>query len=183
MGLEGEGELVLKRRPNRIERGKMQASGKRRTSPIDSPRIQTRAWSAMVLGLVRKKKPKVRWKREREVMMVLAEMSAIMTIGVGSSVDYPRAVLSMIESTASRPLRMRIARSMRCPVVQRAEGRVRLSGVPWVALSNQQANGRDREILSQLMLFRRKGVAVVAVRKPWSQCLISQVEHSRCEGE
>lgn len=38
---------------------------------------QTRAWSAMVPGFVRKKKPRVMWKRETEVMIVLAEMSAM----------------------------------------------------------------------------------------------------------
>lgn len=39
------------------------------------------AWSAIVLGLVRKKKARVRWKRQMEVMMVLAEMSAMMGDG------------------------------------------------------------------------------------------------------
>ena len=35
------------------------------------------AWSAIVAGFVRKKKPRVMWKREMEVMIVRAEMSAM----------------------------------------------------------------------------------------------------------
>jgi hypothetical protein len=48
------------------------------TRPIASPIINTRVWSAMVPGLVRKKKARVMWKSEREVMIVAAEMSAIL---------------------------------------------------------------------------------------------------------
>ena len=44
-----------------------------------SPRIYTRAWSATVMGFVRKKKPSVMWKSDRDVMMVLADMSAMAT--------------------------------------------------------------------------------------------------------
>lgn len=45
--------------------------------PMDSPSIKTSAWSARVMGLVRKKKPSVMWKSEREVTIVLADMSAM----------------------------------------------------------------------------------------------------------
>jgi len=45
-----------------------------------SPRRKTTAWSAMVLGLVRKKKPRVMWKRQREVRMVREDMSAIFAV-------------------------------------------------------------------------------------------------------
>lgn len=45
---------------------------------MDSPRAQTRAWSAMVMGLVRKKKPRVMWKSESEVMIVFADMRAML---------------------------------------------------------------------------------------------------------
>lgn len=45
--------------------------------PKDWPRIQTSAWSATVIGLVRKKKPRVMWKSEREVRIVVADMSAM----------------------------------------------------------------------------------------------------------
>jgi hypothetical protein len=41
--------------------------------------INTRVWSAIVPGLVRKKKARVMWKREREVIIVAAEMSPILT--------------------------------------------------------------------------------------------------------
>jgi hypothetical protein len=46
--------------------------------PMDSPMIYTSAWSAIVPGLVRKKKPKVIWNSDTEVMIVLAEISAMM---------------------------------------------------------------------------------------------------------
>ena len=45
--------------------------------PIASPVMYTRACSSMRLGLVRKKKARVTWKRAREVMRVLAERSAM----------------------------------------------------------------------------------------------------------
>jgi len=45
-----------------------------------SPRRKTTAWSAIVLGLVRKKKPRVMWKRQREVRMVRDDMSAIFAV-------------------------------------------------------------------------------------------------------
>lgn len=48
------------------------------TSPMASPSTYTTAWSATVPGLVRKKKPKVIWKKEMEVMIVFADMSAIL---------------------------------------------------------------------------------------------------------
>lgn len=46
-----------------------------------SPMMKTRVWSAIVWGEVRKKKARVRWKRERDVMIVLPEMSAIRAVG------------------------------------------------------------------------------------------------------
>ena len=48
--------------------------------PMLWPRTCTRIWSLMVLGLVRKKKPRVMWKRQREVRIVLAEMSAMVVV-------------------------------------------------------------------------------------------------------
>lgn len=48
--------------------------------PIDSPKIHTIAWSAMVLGFVKKKKARVTWKRQREVRIVLADMSAMSAV-------------------------------------------------------------------------------------------------------
>lgn len=45
--------------------------------PMLSPMTKTMACSSMVRGLVRKKKARVRWKRETEVMMVLAAMSGM----------------------------------------------------------------------------------------------------------
>lgn len=44
---------------------------------MDWPRIQTKAWSATVMGFVRKKKPRVMWKSEREVRIVVADISAM----------------------------------------------------------------------------------------------------------
>lgn len=58
--------------------------GRGGTIPMDSPRRKTRAWSDTVMGLVRKKKARVMWKSEREVRMVLADMSAM--VGAGGSV-------------------------------------------------------------------------------------------------
>lgn len=48
--------------------------------PIDSPSTYTIAWSAMVAGFVRKKYARVTWKREREVMIVFADMIAMVTV-------------------------------------------------------------------------------------------------------
>ena len=45
--------------------------------PIASPMINTRVWSARAPGEVRKKYASVIWKREREVMIVFPDMSAI----------------------------------------------------------------------------------------------------------
>lgn len=45
--------------------------------PMASPMTKTIAWSAIVPGSVRKKKASVRWKSEMEVMIVRAEMSAM----------------------------------------------------------------------------------------------------------
>jgi hypothetical protein len=53
----------------------------RRTKPIDSPSRDTTAWSATVPGLVRKKKPRVMWKRQSEVRIVRADMSAMVSVG------------------------------------------------------------------------------------------------------
>ncbi len=52
----------------------------KRTRPMDSPSRNTTAWSATVPGLVRKKKPRVMWKRQREVRIVLAEMSGMVVV-------------------------------------------------------------------------------------------------------
>lgn len=46
--------------------------------PMDSPIIQTSAWSATVMGFVRKKKASMMWNSAREVMMVFAEIRAMM---------------------------------------------------------------------------------------------------------
>lgn len=45
--------------------------------------IKTRVWSAIAPGFVRKKKARVTWKSEREVMIVAAEMTAILKCGHG----------------------------------------------------------------------------------------------------
>jgi hypothetical protein len=50
------------------------------TSPIASPNIKTRVWSTIELGEVRKKKARVTWKRERDVMIVDAEITAILLV-------------------------------------------------------------------------------------------------------
>ena len=46
--------------------------------PIASPIINTRVWSARAPGDVRKKYASVIWKRERDVMIVFPDMSAMM---------------------------------------------------------------------------------------------------------
>lgn len=50
------------------------------TSLMDSPKTKTRVWSATVLGEVRKKKPIVMWKRDRERIMVFPFMSPILRL-------------------------------------------------------------------------------------------------------
>jgi hypothetical protein len=55
-----------------------------------SPRTHTRAWSAMDMGFVKKKKARVMWKREMEVKMVFADMSA-MVAGERRVLDYSDA--------------------------------------------------------------------------------------------
>jgi hypothetical protein len=40
--------------------------------------MNTRVWSAIAPGFVRKKKARVRWKSERDVIIVAAEMRAIL---------------------------------------------------------------------------------------------------------
>jgi hypothetical protein len=52
--------------------------GKKVTSPIACPITKTRVWSAIVAGEVRKKKARVMWKRESEVMIVEEEITAMM---------------------------------------------------------------------------------------------------------
>jgi hypothetical protein len=42
--------------------------------------IKTSVWSAIWCGFVRKKKARVMWKREREVIIVAADMSAIFSV-------------------------------------------------------------------------------------------------------
>ena len=46
-----------------------------------SPRMKTSAWSSMVRGLVMKKKARVRWKNDRDVMIVREWMRAMMVEG------------------------------------------------------------------------------------------------------
>lgn len=49
-----------------------------RTMPMASPRTKTSAWSAIVAGLVRKKKARVMWKKESEVRIVLVDIRAML---------------------------------------------------------------------------------------------------------
>ena len=51
------------------------------TRPIASPIMNTNVWSAIAPGEVRKKKARVMWNRESEVMIVAADMSAILMCG------------------------------------------------------------------------------------------------------
>jgi hypothetical protein len=51
------------------------------TMPIASPIINTKVWSARAPGDVRKKYASVIWKRERDVMIVFPDMSAMMFTG------------------------------------------------------------------------------------------------------
>jgi len=48
-----------------------------------SPMKNTSDWSARDPGEVRKKKARVMWKSEREVMMVAPEMTAILEVYLG----------------------------------------------------------------------------------------------------
>lgn len=48
--------------------------------PIASPIMKTRAWSARDSGDVRKKKARVMWKREREVIIVAPEITPILPV-------------------------------------------------------------------------------------------------------
>ena len=50
------------------------------TRPIASPIINTSVWSAIVCGFVRKKKASVTWKSDRDVMIVAAEITAILKL-------------------------------------------------------------------------------------------------------
>lgn len=45
--------------------------------PMDSPNTHTTAWSATVAGFETKKKPMVIWKRQSDVIMVFAGISAM----------------------------------------------------------------------------------------------------------
>lgn len=49
--------------------------------PIASPIMNTSVWSAMEDGFVRKKNPRVMWKRDMELMMVAPEMRPIAAVG------------------------------------------------------------------------------------------------------
>lgn len=77
--------------------GEFSLMGRRRkerthTKPIDSPRTQTMAWSATDLGLVRKKKPRVMWKRHRDVRIVVPDMRPMVGRGgdtLTSTVEKP----------------------------------------------------------------------------------------------
>jgi hypothetical protein len=64
--------LAVVRDPGILERKR-----RKRTSPIASPKTNTRVWSAIVAGDVRKKKPSVIWKRDRERMIVFALTTAM----------------------------------------------------------------------------------------------------------
>jgi hypothetical protein len=48
--------------------------------PIASPIMKTSVWSATVDGDVRKKKAKVMWKREMELMMVAPDMRPMVAV-------------------------------------------------------------------------------------------------------
>lgn len=50
------------------------------TIPIDSPMMKTSDCSAITIGFVRKKKARVMWKREREVMIVAPDIIPMITI-------------------------------------------------------------------------------------------------------
>lgn len=51
---------------------------------MDSPSSWTIGWSATVFGLVKKKKARVMWKKQSEVRMVFADMSAMVAVlGLG----------------------------------------------------------------------------------------------------
>lgn len=47
----------------------------------ESPRRETMLWSEMAVGLVRKRKDRVRWKREREVRIVREDIRAMVEAG------------------------------------------------------------------------------------------------------
>ena len=49
------------------------------TRPIDSPMINTSDWSPIAFGFVRKKKARVTWKREREVIIVAPDIIPILS--------------------------------------------------------------------------------------------------------
>ena len=55
-------------------------SQQRHAMPIASPIMKTSVWSAMEDGFVRKKKARVMWKREMELMMVAPEMRPIAAV-------------------------------------------------------------------------------------------------------
>ena len=60
--------------------------------------MKTRVWSAMDSGEVRKKKAKVMWKREIEVIIVEAEMIAMFDVDVDAlQYDNPIDVIWVFE--------------------------------------------------------------------------------------
>lgn len=51
-----------------------------RTSCIDWPKISTMLWSAIILGFLRSRSPRVIWKRERARIMDAADMRPMVAI-------------------------------------------------------------------------------------------------------
>lgn len=62
-----------------------------------SPISQTTPWSAMVAGLVTKKKARVMWKRQMEVKIVLADKSPMVTDGFAVAIQQSRLLDRMDE--------------------------------------------------------------------------------------
>ena len=67
-----------------------------------SPMTKTSAWSAIVAGLVRKKKARVMWKKESEVRIVFADMSAMMAAN-SLSIRLVGSCLSLTASSLRYP--------------------------------------------------------------------------------
>ena len=61
----------------RVSKLLVEYSQQRHAMPIASPIMNTSVWSAIEDGFVRKKKPRVTWKRDMELMMVAPEMRPI----------------------------------------------------------------------------------------------------------
>lgn len=83
--------------------------------------MYTKAWSAIVAGSVMKKKARVMWKSERDVMIVLAEMKGILAIlwwfpavvskgGAGAGVEIVWRRRGQLEVAWDEMLAMKIRR-------------------------------------------------------------------------